>query len=258
LVSFSMSSLAMDAKPQNRIKARAEALWDAKISIILKLAQVRGYNKFKQIKLRNGEYMANTNVVTLMRYILSTGHAMVGLREFVDLLNEAGVEPHEIWNDHVKGMMTGDRLTRERPPPTQTPPNPPPAGVKRKRDDEDEAPVKRRRYEEVPQRMPSDPLDSDEDEPPPSRRMEEPSPSESEEDEPPPSRRLEEPSLGSDEDGSEEYDSESAESEDLFEPSAPIGLDSDEELPPPPPLQYNPIKSGRLQVAPIIWDKNVE
>jgi hypothetical protein len=171
-----------EPRPQNRIKARAEALWDAKLNLILKLAQVRGYNRERQIKLRSGEYMADTNVINLMRYALSTGRAMAGLREFVDLLNEAGVKPHEVWNDHVKGMMTGDRLTRERPPATQPPPAPP-TGVKRKRDhptqEEEEAPVKRKRvhYEDD---MPG---------PPTLQRMEEPSPPvelESEEELPPP------------------------------------------------------------------------
>jgi hypothetical protein len=75
------------------------------IKVILKLAQKYGYDDDLRIKLKNGKYMENTNVVTLLEHAMSDGEVLYGESEFIELLHSSGVSPDLIINKNVRNKL---------------------------------------------------------------------------------------------------------------------------------------------------------
>ena len=73
--------------------------------VILKLASINGYNDREEIKLEDGSYLDNTNVIDLLNYAMTPTRARKGIEHFVNLLHEAGVEPLLILNGQLKHML---------------------------------------------------------------------------------------------------------------------------------------------------------
>jgi hypothetical protein len=75
------------------------------LSVVLKLASCGGYDRTGRIKLKDGSYMENSDVISLVMYTLSPGKSMKGISEFVDLLHSAGVAPNEVINANVRELL---------------------------------------------------------------------------------------------------------------------------------------------------------
>lgn len=91
--------------PKNKIKRYAMERQRKLLKIILRLATVNGYDNQERIKLKNGSYLEQSDVVSLLLYTLSPGKKVVGLEDFVDLLREAGVTSDMVINENVKAML---------------------------------------------------------------------------------------------------------------------------------------------------------
>lgn len=95
-----------EVEPKNRIKKYALDRQRKLLKIILKLASVNGYDNNERIKLRDGSYLDQSDVVSLLLYTLSPGRKVHGLEQFVDLLKEAGVTSDMVINENVKSMLS--------------------------------------------------------------------------------------------------------------------------------------------------------
>lgn len=110
----------------------------AMFQTVLKLALINGYDDQYRIRNKNGEFIANSNLLDLIHHAMSVGKNLVATNEFIDLLAEAGVEPEWLVNEHVKTMLRSKLMNRptslplqdvhmvEQPPPAlpQKPINP--------------------------------------------------------------------------------------------------------------------------------------
>lgn len=90
---------------KNAIKAYAEDRQRKLLTIILKLAVVKGYNNLGNIKLPNGSYLPKSDVVPLILYVLSREKPIAGIGEFIELLREAGVTPDLVTNEAVRQKL---------------------------------------------------------------------------------------------------------------------------------------------------------
>ncbi|KAI1308225.1 hypothetical protein HDE_00463 [Halotydeus destructor] len=75
------------------------------LRLILKLANVQGYNDLDHIRMENGSYMQGSDIVPLIMHALSPGKLITGLKEFVDLLHFAQVTPDMVINENVRAML---------------------------------------------------------------------------------------------------------------------------------------------------------
>lgn len=92
---------------RNPIKAYAEDRQRKLLSIIMKLALVKGYNNLGNIKLTDGTYLPKSDVTPLLLYVLSRDKPVTGISEFIELLREAGVTPDMVTNEGVKQKLQG-------------------------------------------------------------------------------------------------------------------------------------------------------
>jgi outer membrane biosynthesis protein TonB len=70
--------------------------------IILKIAQINGYDDETRIRGPDGKIVENSNVIALLNYVTSTGKPLVGEGEFLRLLKKANVDPELILNENAK------------------------------------------------------------------------------------------------------------------------------------------------------------
>ena len=89
----------------NFIQDRARDRQKKLITIVLKLAAIQGYNEKCEIKLNDGSYMPNTNIVELISHTLAANRAINGINQFVDLLKSAGVTEDLINNGQIINML---------------------------------------------------------------------------------------------------------------------------------------------------------
>ena len=75
------------------------------IKIILKLARSVGYDENLRIKLKNGNYLENSNIVDLLTHAMSAGKILYGENEFIELLHESQVDPDLIINDNFRSKL---------------------------------------------------------------------------------------------------------------------------------------------------------
>lgn len=94
-----------DKKKGNRIREHALERNRRLIGIVLKLAEIKGYNDKFQIRNTDGRYLPNSDVITLVLHSISQGRSLEGLREFAALLKEANVNPEFITNENVRALM---------------------------------------------------------------------------------------------------------------------------------------------------------
>lgn len=81
------------------------------LTIVLKLANSKGYDDMGMMKTLDGELL---DIVPLLIYTLSPGRNIVGLHDFVNVLLQAGVKPEEVINSHVRDMLAR-KASAERP-----------------------------------------------------------------------------------------------------------------------------------------------
>lgn len=72
------------------------------LQIVLKIANVKGYDSFLRIKGEKGNYIENSNILNLLQNATSPAKILLGQEEFINLLYQAGVEPELISNENIK------------------------------------------------------------------------------------------------------------------------------------------------------------
>lgn len=127
--------VAGDAKNKrggNRIRTYAADRQRKMLTVVLKLAVAGAYDELGQFRTLDNEPL---DIIPLLIYALSPGRNITGLTDFVRLLADAGVEPGDVINSHVKDMLIRrrngpkknyTRTTRNPRPPPHVPPLPKP------------------------------------------------------------------------------------------------------------------------------------
>lgn len=103
-------------KKKNAIRARALDKATKSAKIISRLARVNGYNDEFEIKLRTGKYLNGSNLIVLLWHVLTPAREVQGLKEFTELLSDAGVLSDWIDNPNVRSTlaaMNGSSSTRQ-------------------------------------------------------------------------------------------------------------------------------------------------
>ncbi|RWR98796.1 hypothetical protein B4U79_10617, partial [Dinothrombium tinctorium] len=80
-------------------------LTDTILQIILKLAKINGYNENFEIRDRYGNFIANSNILQLVKESEKHEDDIQGLNEFIELLQEAKIDPNLITNQSIKANL---------------------------------------------------------------------------------------------------------------------------------------------------------
>jgi len=72
------------------------------MKILLKLAKIDGYDIIGRIRNNNGDFVKDSDLITLINHSMTNGRLLLGESEFIRLLHEAKVEPELIINENVK------------------------------------------------------------------------------------------------------------------------------------------------------------
>lgn len=107
-------------KKENSIRKYAYERELKRCKILLKLATYGGYNDLGRIKLPDGTFMEDSDIIPLLMHVLSPGRNIKGINEFVDLLHRSGVSPELVINASVRDML----MRRGTLPRTYTPTSP--------------------------------------------------------------------------------------------------------------------------------------
>lgn len=99
------SKAAGSKKKGNAIRERALDKASKSAKIISRLARVNGYNDAFEIKLRNGKYLDGSNLIVLLWHVLTPAREVQGLKEFTELLSDAGVLSDWIDNPNVRSSL---------------------------------------------------------------------------------------------------------------------------------------------------------
>jgi hypothetical protein len=100
---------------EKRIRNRPFEKLSKILKIVLKLADVKGYDVIGRVKSRDGNYVNNSSLIDLILYAMSYGKALTGEKEFIDLLHDANITPELIVNENVKQklLMLYQQSTRQ-------------------------------------------------------------------------------------------------------------------------------------------------
>lgn len=113
------------ARRGNRIYEHGVDRQNRFISILADLAEIKGYNKQREIRRRDGSFIERSDIRALLANVVSRGKEIHGQEEFVELLREAKVDPDLITNLNIKSKLTGYRdksPIRKSSPPRDTAP----------------------------------------------------------------------------------------------------------------------------------------
>ena len=98
--------IAADMEPaKDEIKDKIYGKMYKTVEIVAKLADIKGYDKTFRIQAPDGNYMPNSNLITLITHAMSSGRVLHGEQEFISLLHRAGVGPELILNENVKSKL---------------------------------------------------------------------------------------------------------------------------------------------------------
>jgi hypothetical protein len=92
-------------KKENSIRKYAYERELKRCKILLKLAAYGGYDDLGRIKLPDGTFMEDSDIIPLLMHVLSPGRNIKGINEFVDLLHRADVSPELVINASVRDML---------------------------------------------------------------------------------------------------------------------------------------------------------
>ncbi|MDI9312368.1 MAG: hypothetical protein QM535_19315 [Limnohabitans sp.] len=80
------------------------------IKIVYKLSKINAFNEQGKIRNKNGDFIENTDLSSLLTHILYPGRNVFGEEILVDLLNEANVDPLLIKNDYIKDKIKNNNV----------------------------------------------------------------------------------------------------------------------------------------------------
>lgn len=79
--------------------------------IILKLGRINGYDENRRIIGSDGKYIPGSDVTMLMNEAINPKRVLVGIDEFVKLLDRAKVDPDSILNDNIRSKLEAYKRT---------------------------------------------------------------------------------------------------------------------------------------------------
>ena len=91
--------------PPNTIKAKRGERQRQLIKLVLKLASISGYNEEGRLRLKDGTFSEELNVVPFLSLALRKGRNVKGIEDFVCLLREAKITPDMVVNEYLKQML---------------------------------------------------------------------------------------------------------------------------------------------------------
>ena len=77
------------------------------IRVILGLAKIQAYDEVGRIRDSKGNFLPNSDIVTLLNNAMTPGRVLTGQDVFISLLKEAKIPPELITNDNVRAKLTG-------------------------------------------------------------------------------------------------------------------------------------------------------
>ena len=75
------------------------------MKIFLRLANIKGYDLIGRVRDSNGNFMKDSDIISLISHSLTHGKLLLGQNEFINLLYEAKIEPELIINENVKSRL---------------------------------------------------------------------------------------------------------------------------------------------------------
>ena len=86
------------------------------IRVILGLAKIQGYDESGRIRDSKGNFIPNSDIVTLINHAMTPGRVLIGQDVFISLLKEAKITPDLIINDNVRSKLAGVTPSVSAPP----------------------------------------------------------------------------------------------------------------------------------------------
>ena len=75
------------------------------MKIFLKLANIKGYDLIGRVRNQNGDFVNDSDIISLINHSLTHGKLLYGQNEFIKLLFEAKIEPELIINENIKSKL---------------------------------------------------------------------------------------------------------------------------------------------------------
>jgi len=144
-------------KPNN-IKDKYKLKITNILKIMSKLAAINAYDAEGNIRDENGNFIQNTDIAALLLHVMSPGKILHGEDKFIELLKEAKITHHLIFNESIKKKLefnysqnffhheTEPIIIAETPPEIKYEPVISRAPLKRKIENEDDEPAMKRSF----------------------------------------------------------------------------------------------------------------
>jgi len=87
---------------------------EKQMKIVLALAKIEGYDEALRIKDEYGNYIKNSDIITLLNNAMTSGRVLIGQDSFILLLKEAKVPPDLIINDEVRSKLLSMPVVHKR------------------------------------------------------------------------------------------------------------------------------------------------
>ena len=75
------------------------------MKIFLKLANIKGYDIIGRVRNSKGDFVQDSDIISLINHSLTHGKLLLGQNEFINLLFEANIEPDLIINENIKSKL---------------------------------------------------------------------------------------------------------------------------------------------------------
>jgi hypothetical protein len=99
-----MDELTNDVVKKKKIRQTVDRIKRI-MKIILKLAKINGYDTEGRVLNDEGNYVENSNILTLLNHAMTKGRILIGQSDFISILHKASVEPDLIVNENVRSKL---------------------------------------------------------------------------------------------------------------------------------------------------------
>jgi len=125
LVPAEAATVAVPATPQELKKKSKKAILPFTerllriLKIVLKIAKIGGYDENGRVRRKDGNFIDKSNVSTLLNHAMTQGKVLHGEAEFIELLQEAKIDPNLIVNENLRSKLFGIASPITSPPPRE-------------------------------------------------------------------------------------------------------------------------------------------
>lgn len=106
------SEMNLNNSSENKLKTRTRNRRDSPIEklnnimkILLKLAKINAYDITGRVRDKNGVFLNDSDLISLINHAMTHGKLLLGQSEFIRLLHEANVEPNLIINENIRAKL---------------------------------------------------------------------------------------------------------------------------------------------------------